>query len=149
LKQVYILRHGEATGQERQSKLTKLGILQSYVLAETIFNKDISEFEFFSSPFLRCKQTAEIIEEKTGLKFHPKEELRKQDVQELPEHFCERIIDLIEFLPPKSILVTHSDVVVNIIAQMIGTIVNNVPNCSISYVSSKEFVILQNSGQPI
>jgi broad specificity phosphatase PhoE len=149
LKQVYLIRHGEATGQEQQSKLTKFGILQSHVLAETISNKNISEFEFFSSPFLRCKQTAEIIEEKTGLKFCAKEELRKQDAQERPEHFCERMTDLIETLPEKSILVTHSDVIINVVAQMVGTLVMSVPNCSISYVSSRELIISQNSGQQI
>jgi phosphohistidine phosphatase SixA len=149
LKQVYLIRHGEATGQDQKSKLTKFGILQSHVLAETISNKNISEFEFFSSPYLRCKQTAEIIEEQTGLKFCAKEELRKQDTEENPEHFCERMTDLIETLPEKSILVTHSDVVISVVAQMIGTILQSAPNCSISYVSSKELVISQNSGQII
>lgn len=149
LKQVYLLRHGEAMGQERDDKLTKLGIIQSHVLAETISNKNISEFEFFASPFLRCKQTAEIIEEKTGLKFCAKEEIRKQDSFETPEHFCERISDLVETLPEKSVLVTHSDVIIGVIAQMVGMIVKIVPNCSISYVSSKELVILENSGRQI
>lgn len=149
LKQVYLIRHGEATGQERQSKLTKFGILQSHVLAETISNKNISEFELFSSPFLRCKQTAEIIEEKTGLKFCAKEELRKQNIQEKPERFCERMTTLIETLPGKSILITHSDVIINVVAQMVGTHVASIPNCSISYVSSKELVISQNSGRQI
>lgn len=149
LKQVYLLRHGEATGQGYEDKLTKFGIIQSHVLAETISDKNISEFEFFSSPFLRCKQTAEIIEEKTGLEFCAKTEMRKQDFDETPDHFCERITDLIETLPEKSIMVTHSDVIINVVAQMVGAIVKCVPNCSISYVSSKEFVILQNSGQLI
>jgi len=149
LKQVYLLRHGDATGQHHNDKLTDLGVIQSHVLAETIEAKNISEFEFFSSPYLRCKQTAQIIEEKSGLKFCAKDCFRKQDDEEKEEHFLERIISLIDSLPEKSVVVTHTDIISNIIYQMMNEQVCCVPHCSISYISSRELIILENSGRRI
>lgn len=143
LKQVYLIRHGDATGQNKKSALTELGVLQSYSLANLLDQKDISEFEFFSSPYLRCQQTANVIEEKTGLKFCAKEFARKQDSSETVSHFSERITSMIEELPEKSIIVTHTDVIIHTINQMVGTIIQKVPHCSVSYVNIKELIIIQ------
>ena len=144
LKQVYLVRHGDANGQNRNASLTELGKLQSYSLANCFYEKDISDFDFFSSPFSRCTQTAAVVEEKTGLKFCTKENLRKQDDTEQDSHFVDRIIEMIDELPEKAIIVTHTDIIIHTIHQMIGTIIDKVPNCSISYINLKELIILEN-----
>lgn len=70
----YLIRHGEAESNIRRTATYKLGdkdvltgagIKQAYDLAEKISKQDINLA--FCSPFLRAKQTLDIVKERVGL----------------------------------------------------------------------------------
>src|ERR1700761_1225293 len=60
-KEMYLVRHGEVESQgEPDPPLSQYGIQEAQRLAQIVVDKKLSDFQFFTSPLLRCLQTAEI-----------------------------------------------------------------------------------------
>jgi 2,3-bisphosphoglycerate-dependent phosphoglycerate mutase len=67
-KTLYIVRHCEATGQSKESKLTKEGENQSLQLLK--FFKDKSIDKIISSPYTRAMKSIEPLSKELNLKIH-------------------------------------------------------------------------------
>lgn len=65
LKNVYVVRHCKADGQEPDAKLTELGIQQAENLAKFLLDKDIDFI--ISSPFERAYRTIAPLAEQIGI----------------------------------------------------------------------------------
>jgi Fructose-2,6-bisphosphatase len=65
MKQVYIVRHCKAVGQEPEAPLTEAGAQQAKGLAEFFSNKEVDRI--ISSPFERAFRTITPLAEKLGL----------------------------------------------------------------------------------
>lgn len=65
MKNVYVVRHCKADGQEPDAKLTELGIQQAENLAEFLLEKDIDFI--ISSPFKRAYRTIAPLAEQIGI----------------------------------------------------------------------------------
>ncbi|MCA1292772.1 phosphoglycerate mutase family protein [Paenibacillus sp. alder61] len=65
MKNVYVVRHCKADGQEPDAKLTELGIHQAENLAKFLLNKDIDFI--ISSPFERAYRTIAPSAEQIGI----------------------------------------------------------------------------------
>lgn len=64
IKNVYVVRHCKADGQEPDAKLTEIGIQQAEKLAEFLLDKDIDMI--ISSPFERAYRTIAPLAEQIG-----------------------------------------------------------------------------------
>ena len=78
-RQVYLLRHGETFWNREDrlqgqldSPLTRRGVLQALAMGETLrtFLDAPCDCEFLASPLGRCRQTAALVAEGTGLDFN-------------------------------------------------------------------------------
>jgi broad specificity phosphatase PhoE len=114
----YIFRHGLAThstvgyGNEILSaQLLPEGYPAIEKLAEYL--KNIHTDAFFSSEILRCKQTAEIIAQKTGKQFVADSRLNEFYTESF-EDFCKRVqsfVDKVTTMPANSVAIcTHGAV---------------------------------------
>lgn len=136
LKEIILIRHAEADTQYMNGAITDAGRTHAAKTAAFILDMHLPSFTIMSSPYLRCIQTAKIISEQCRIPFSPKDELAKQrDKEPLPE-FEKRITNVMDTLPKKSIIVTHTDFIQNIlrITQFTRENVKFVPNCSITYI---------------
>jgi len=70
-KEMYLIRHGEVVDQEDPDPpLSENGHEQARQVAEQLKEKDLSDFQCFASPLLRCLQTAEIFAELCDVDVH-------------------------------------------------------------------------------
>ncbi|WP_232697460.1 histidine phosphatase family protein [Brevibacillus daliensis] len=65
MKNIYIVRHCKATGQEAEAKLTESGIEQAEKLADFLHHKNIDSV--ISSPFERAYRTIEPFATRSGI----------------------------------------------------------------------------------
>jgi phosphohistidine phosphatase SixA len=137
LKQILLVRHAEAEKNE-DGYLTDNGKKQAEKLAKFLIDMDFGNFEMFTSPYIRCKQTSEILQ----LNCPTNNCLCKKSPTESNEDFQKRINDLLDFLPEKSILITHSDLIQNILAIINLSQPECISNCSITYIHNNRLIWL-------
>lgn len=146
MKQVYLVRHGEAEGQDFQANLTPKGREQCKVCGDFLAKQDLDGFDICCSPLVRCIQTAEIFSKITAIPFHIEDTLRKRDDHEPDTEFIQRINSTLEHIQPKSLLVSHSDFIVQFIHEAIGPqFVNDicVGNCAVTLIDARRIVRLR------
>lgn len=85
VKQIYLVRHCKANGQEATASLTEEGLLQSERLADSFFDKNI-EF-IISSPFERAIASIRPFSNRMGLHIHIEDRLRERvlSANDLPD----------------------------------------------------------------
>jgi len=145
MKQVYLVRHGEAEGQHFHASLTDKGREQCKICGEFLAKQNLDGFDICCSPLDRCVQSAEIFSEITTIPFHIEDNLRKQDEDEPDTEFLQRINSTLEHIQPKSLLVSHSDFIVQFIHEAIGPqFVNDicVGNCAVTLIDARRIVRL-------
>ena len=145
MKQIYLVRHGEAEGQHADANLTDKGRHQCKLCGEFLAKQELEEFEIFCSPINRCIQSAEIISKVTTLPFKIDDNLRKRDDAESNESFLQRISNTLEYIPAKSLLISHCDFIVQFIHDAIGPeFVNDicVTNCGVTLIDARRLVRL-------
>lgn len=142
LKEILILRHGDSPNEQENGPLTNLGRIQALTVSQFLINMQIKEFVGFHSPYQRCKETSQIIEQQCHIPFSPCPTLSKKVIQENEKDFLNRLIKTLDFIPEKSILITHTDFIQNVIK--ITDCMPNVKinNCSITYIRKNKIIWL-------
>jgi probable phosphoglycerate mutase len=74
MQKIYLIRHGESEANigcsdEPDCRLTERGLQQARELAERMAEMDWAGFTGLVSPYQRARRTAEVIAERTGLRF--------------------------------------------------------------------------------
>jgi phosphohistidine phosphatase SixA len=140
LKEIIILRHGEATPQE-DGPLTELGRKQALQVANFLATMHLQNFQGLHSPYKRCKETSTIIEQNCHLPFSPCDNLSKR--QDNETDFCDRLVKTLDSIPERSILITHTDFIQNVIqiTHCISSI-GKISNCSITYIRKNRIIWL-------
>ncbi len=113
LKHLVLVRHAEPMADEVDPPSTEDGQHQIESAAGCLALHDLSEYTGFTSPILRCRQTAEILASITHITFAVEDDIREWgDGEELVD-FHRRIEKVLCHLPPKSILVSHCDFILH------------------------------------
>ncbi|MDA2359005.1 histidine phosphatase family protein [Bacillus cereus] len=92
--QLYIIRHGRAEGNKINSPLNSEGKIQAERLSDFLLQRNLTNInQLISSPYLRAKQTAEVISRKLQLEYSIKDTLREIDLDEIndDENLVEKI----------------------------------------------------------
>jgi len=140
LKEIIILRHGEATEQEN-GPLTERGRQQALQVANFLSTMHLQNFQGLHSPYKRCAETSAIIEQNCKVHFAPYDNLSKRQENEID--FCDRLVKTLDSIPEKSILITHTDFIQNVIqiTHCISSI-GKITNCSITYIRKNRIIWL-------
>jgi hypothetical protein len=101
----------------------------------------LKEFQGFYSPYHRCAETSSIIEKNCQLPFTQCPNLSKQQQNEI--NFHNRLLQILDFIPEKSILITHTDFIQHVIqiTHCISSI-GIITNCSITYICKNKIIWL-------
>lgn len=146
LKQIYLVRHGEACGQEFDSCLTDRGRDQCRKCGEFLAEQNLEGFDICCSPLDRCIETAEIFSQITSLPYHIEYNLRKQEEDEPELNFVQRTNSILESISAKSLIISHSDFIVQFIHEAIGPeYINNicVANCGVTLLDARRLIRLR------
>lgn len=138
LKTIVLVRHAEAVQGHQDPPITMAGITQARETARRLTSLNLHDFVGLTSPLVRCRQTAEILHEIVHLDFQVNSDLRDQE--ENIDDFSRRIQVTLDRLPARCIVVTHYDVVVNMIRLAIGKEVDGCPNASVNVITDCRLV---------
>jgi 8-oxo-dGTP diphosphatase len=124
---LYLVRHAKAgrrgswDGPDVLRPLTKSGRGQAQALAAWLANEPVSRV--LSSPYTRCIQTAEPLAAKLGLEIEVTEELAEATP-------FEPVLELLTTLPDASVLVSHGDLIPDVIEALLrrGTVLDGQPD---------------------
>jgi broad specificity phosphatase PhoE len=143
LKEIIILRHAESPTTQENGPLTELGRKQAETAAKFLTNMQLQGFVGFCSPYYRCTETSAIISENCPIPFLPCTDLSKRTCHENDSDFCNRLMQVLDFIPEKSILVTHTDFIQNVvkITHCISNI-GKITNCSVTYIIKNRIIWL-------
>ncbi|WP_371932606.1 histidine phosphatase family protein [Bacillus carboniphilus] len=75
-KRIFVIRHCQANGQQREAELSEEGEKQAYELANFFANKKVERI--ISSPFLRAKQSIKPLSERLSLDMESDERLSER-----------------------------------------------------------------------
>ncbi len=140
LKWLVLIRHGECTDG---NNLSDNGRQHLWAIAEHLSHLDFSGYEAYTSPLNRCVQSATILSEKTHLHFDVSQDIREQEASEPIESFCQRIKMVIDHLPNKSLLITHSDFIFHLAYIATGESLNLViPPSSITIIHDNKIICI-------
>lgn len=144
LKDIIILRHAQSDIRAEDGPITQSGRAQAFRAAEFLMGLDLHDYVGFCSPYLRCKQTSAIIKEVCTIPFEPDIHLCRQTCYEDTQEFTKRIEEILDMLPSKSILVTHTDCIQNILhlTHLMKERLKLVLNCSITYMHQNRLIWL-------
>lgn len=143
LKEIIILRHGESRTEQENGPLTELGRRQAFAVAKFLQSMQLQGFIGLYSPYKRCVETSNIIKENSHVPFSVNPALSKQETQEDEDDFCKRLTLTLDSIPEKSILITHTDFIQNLI-RITNSIVSigKITNCSITYICKNRLIWL-------
>jgi broad specificity phosphatase PhoE len=144
LKDIIILRHAQSDLRVEDGSITSSGRAQAFRAAEFLRELHLAGYVGFSSPYLRCKQTSAIIREICSISFEADNHLCKRTPFEDYHDFENRITETLDILPPRSVLITHTDFIQKILAltHLIKEQLNFVVNCSITYIHQNRLIWL-------
>lgn len=137
LKEIILIRHAEAEKDEN-GNITENGKIQAEHLSKFLNNMHLQNFTTYASPYIRCQQTSKIL----NLNCLTHNCLCKKSTTESNQDFLKRINDLLDFIPEKSILITHSDIIQNILAFINLSQPECIKNCSITYIYNNRLIWL-------
>ena len=157
VKKIILIRHGHACDycdfcphqrcadrHSRTPDISEFGRLQAERAANFLLRSiDVNRYVGFSCDCRRVNATAMAIFGQIGLPLHISNRFCDPFPDETPLDFMERLQAGIESLPEYSIIVSHSDFVVNMAQIAMGTDItqcqqwkDKIPNCSITYVEN-------------
>jgi len=144
LKDIIILRHAQSDLRAEDGPITSNGRAQAFRAASFLKTLCLGGYSGFCSPYLRCKQTSEIIKEICSLQFKTDTHFSKQTTYEDQEDFQNRIEETLDLLPQKSVLITHTDCIQKILAltHLIKDNLKLISNCSITYIHQNRLIWL-------
>lgn len=144
LKDIILLRHAQSDLRVEDGPITSSGRAQAFHAAEFLKELHLAGYTGYCSPYLRCKQTSAIIKEICSIPFEIKPHLCRQTPFENHEEFANRIIGILDVLPPRSVLITHTDFIQKILAltHLIKEQLKFVVNCSITYIHQNRLIWL-------
>ena len=132
-KEIILIRHAQAHQEQNDPEITDIGRSQASQTASYLLKElNLSEFCGFTSTARRCIQTAEIISAIIGVKFVSERSLC--DRNEEKDHFLNRLNDVSQKLPGKSILISHSDFIITLIDVLAESKIPHIPNGSITFI---------------
>jgi broad specificity phosphatase PhoE len=142
LKEIIVLRHAESTDQEN-GPLTDLGKIQANKVSKLLLSFPIKGFVGFHSPYQRCIETSQIIEENCHIPFTLSDNLCKKINEENESDFCKRSIQVLDLIPEKSILITHTDFIQKFIKIFNCNVnIGKIKNCSITHIQKNKIILL-------
>ena len=180
LKTIILVRHGDCQNDHYDGELNENGIAQVQRTADFIANHiNLENFHAFTSPYRRCLQTSQILSNTLDLNFkvdcnfrekiNQQEQVHSQSIkykqrfswpptilswvfgEEEPTDFMSRIDTVLDDLPSKSIIVSHSDFILNLIQSSIGNDLltskewhNTLPGGSLSFIENHKIVYVGN-----
>lgn len=144
LKDIILLRHAQSDIRVEDGPITANGRVQAFRAAAFLRELQLAGYEGFNSPYLRCQQTSAIIKEICCIPFATDLHLCKQSNHETQVDFLERVTETLDALPPKSILITHTDFIQNILCltHLIREHLKLVMNCSVTYIHQNRLIWL-------
>jgi phosphohistidine phosphatase SixA len=144
LKDIIILRHAQSDLRVEDGPITSNGRTQAFKAASFLKQLCLAGYTGFCSPYLRCKQTSAIIREICSMPFDTDLHFSKQTNYEDSQDFSNRIVETLDFIPPKSVLITHTDFIQNILAitHLIRENLKSISNCSITYIHQNRIIWL-------
>jgi len=144
LKDIIILRHAQSDLRAEDGPITPSGRAQAFRAAAFLKELHLAGYAGYCSPYRRCQQTSAIIKEICSIPFETEPHLCKQSPYENYQDFTTRITNTLDFLPPKSVLITHTDFIQNILylTNLIKEQLKFVVNCSITYIHQNRLIWL-------
>lgn len=140
LKDIIIIRHAQCDCQDFDRCINEVGRGQAIKTAIFLCNINLQDFSIYTSPYQRCVDTTKILSEQTHINYEVNEQLAKQEQTENFRDFEKRIKNVLDNLPKKSMIITHSDFVICLLKFLLNTTVKFVPNCSITYTISNRVI---------
>lgn len=143
-KSIILIRHGNVISSENlDPDLSETGIDEvkkiTYFLQKRV---NLQNTLAFVSPYLRCRHTAQIIADHTRIKFKVSQEIREES-QDAHTDFFTRLKDMLDALPSKSLLISHSDVIEAITRMATGIEdIKSIPTASVTLISKRQAVCL-------
>lgn len=143
LKEIILLRHAQAVPEEN-GEITEVGKTQAKRIATFMQKMQLIDYVGFCSPYIRCQQTSKIINETCSIKFDSDLHLKKRQENETSKEFCLRIVETLDNLPKKSVLITHTDFIQNVLlyTHLIKDSLQTITNCSITYINQNRIIWL-------
>jgi len=138
IKNIMMLRHGNSIGENEN--LTELGRNQSQKVAAFLLDLNLSDYFGFCSPLLRCIETANVITEITKINFQIDQNFNKITPEETIEDFKNRIKNTLDWLPAKSLIISHCDFIKTITYFLSEENPEDIPNCSITYFENNRTI---------
>jgi broad specificity phosphatase PhoE len=144
LKDIILLRHAQAQPEQENGPITEMGEQQARKTASFLKEMCLNGYSGFCSPYQRCQQTSIIIHETCSIQFNPDSHFSKQQPKETTEVFQNRIVESLDNLPKKSVLITHTDFIKNVLlyTHLIGDELKSIANCSITYIHQNRIIWL-------
>lgn len=140
IKTIILVRHAEAANGRNDPPITDNGVTQARAAASRLAKLNLQDFVGFTSPMVRCRQTAELLHETVHLDFQVDHDLRDQE--EDAEGFFNRVQMALDRLPARCIVVTHYDVVVSMIRLALGQTVDGCLNASVNIITDSHLTLL-------
>lgn len=171
-KKILMIRHGKANNNDWiDPELCSEGYTEAYNLSKYLSQFDLSNFRGFTSPLLRCLQTACVVSQITNIKFQINPDIMEtlpnvNDIivrnhhKDFPDfdwptyndfevkceskkEFLERTGSVLSQLPDKSILITHCGVVSSMARlALCDEKIGGVPTASVTYIDNQEIKCL-------
>lgn len=159
IKKIILIRHAEACESCEQCQkwhcffrnstnppISDIGRLQCERTANFLMRLvPVQHYVAYSCDCTRTKDTAMAICGQIGIPLQFSNRFCDPLENESPSQFMERLKEDIESLPEHSIIISHSDFVVNMAQIAMGTDItqceqwkNKIPNCSITYVENHQ-----------
>jgi phosphohistidine phosphatase SixA len=145
-KSIILIRHGQIAQPYTENldpDLSDEGIDEvkriTYFLQKRI---DLHNTFACVSPYLRCRHTAQIIADHTRIRFKISHEIRDES-HDAHSDFFTRLKKVLDALPSKSLLISHSDVIEAITKMATGIDdVKSIPTASVTLISKRQAVCL-------
>jgi len=140
LKRLVMMRHGQTESDGLDPPVSESGKQHIYQVANFLSQLDLSDYVAFTSPLLRCRQSAIILSKKIHLDFSIDENIREMEDDELLKDFRQRIEGVLDHLPRKSILISHCDFILHSTYIATGESLNlekrNIPTSSMTVIDN-------------
>lgn len=137
-KQVLMVRHAHVNTHYDDPPITELGYSQALRTAQFCDSfLDLKDFVGYTSPIKRCRETADVLSDKTKIEFDNNDfllDIEHESKAVFHDHLC----SLLECLPPKSFLVSHCNTIAKLAQLASGCNVDNclIPHCSVTFVQN-------------
>lgn len=143
IKKILLIRHAEPQ-DGIDPNITEFGRLQCQKAANFLLRLPIHQYVGFCCECKRTYATAMAIFGQVGLPLHVSSRFC-DPFEESPLKFLNRLQEVIESLPEYSVIISHSDFIVNIAQLAMGTDITEckqwnkkIPSCSITYVENHQ-----------